>query len=110
LELCRLNARLVIKQFQNNIIENDQFVKKIMVGDLDFFLEIDYIQTFQIEGVDTDYGGALMKKFKQAAEIRKDDKKTIIAIFNWFRMMIYHAINDQGRDAKVVLREIVQGN
>ena len=105
LDLIKVNARLVIRPFQDAICSNHDFVRHIMLEDKDFFVKYNFEESL----ADNEYHMRLLHKFRDAVKSSITDKKTLKAIFNWFKVMLYHAYIDGGVDADTVMKAIAQG-
>jgi hypothetical protein len=96
-ELTSVNARLFITPFQNNLLNNQQFVEHIMNDDAPFFINFDFNAIMDSED---ETCSRMFNKFKQATIDNLGNDKLLKAIFNWFKVMIYYARLDQGIDMR----------
>ena len=97
-DILKINARLVITNFKIYIMNNPDFVKNINHENVDFFLKQSYNNVMADNSKNIDYVKGLIMKFKEATNKYRDDTKTISSIFNWFKVMIYYALLDDGKD------------
>lgn len=101
-DLLKVNARLVMRPFQDSICSNHEFVRHIMLEDKDFFVQYQ----FDAKLKENEYHMRLLNKFRDAVKFGIKNKKTLQAVFNWFKIMLYHAYVDGGFDADKVMRSI----
>jgi hypothetical protein len=93
-DMTHINARLFIEPFQNYVSSNVEFITNILNNTTSFF--IDY--NFEVMIPDSRHSLQLLTKFRDATIERKDDIVTLHAIFNWFKVLIYYAYKDEGKD------------
>lgn len=103
LDIMKVNARIVIRPFQQTICKNTVFVQNIMHEDRDFFVNYRFEDMPALN--ENEYYMRLLHKFRDAITFQINDQ-TKKAIFNWFKVMIYHAFKDDGIDADAVMKEI----
>ena len=103
LDVLKMNARIVIRPFQQAICQNRVFVKRIMLEDRDFFMSYRFEDMEVLN--ESEYYMRLLHKFREAITT-KINAQTQTAIFNWFKVMIYHAFTDAGQDADSIMKEI----
>ena len=103
LDMLKVNARIVIRPFQNTICNNPVFVQHILQEDRDFFLQFQFEQLTALN--ESEYYMHLLHKFREALSCGIN-KKTQTAIFNWFKIMIYHAYRDDGKDADSIMKDL----
>jgi len=99
LEFTKIKVRIIMDVFVDYILNNDDFVRHIFAENLKYFLQYDFVTEIGVtsrENLETI--GQIVIKFKKALEIKQDDSDTIKAIFNWFKMLIYYASQDQNKD------------
>jgi len=99
-DLTKVNVRFVLTPFQKYISNNPIFVKNIMEMNVDYFLSYDYGQLLKVNTFEDDYNTKLIHKFREATRLHRHDKQTVASIFNWFKVMMYHAYCDEGKDPK----------
>ena len=92
--------------FQQYISNNPDFVHNIMEMNTTYFIGYDFEQLLAKEQLLDEYSKKLIVKFREATIARQDDIKTINAIFNWFKVMMYYAFLDQGKDPKEEIARI----
>ena len=103
LDVLKMNARIVIRPFQQAICQNRVFVQRIMREDRDFFVNYRFEDMSVLN--ESDYYMRLLTKFREAITT-KINPQTQTAIFNWFKVMIYHAFTDAGQDADSIMKDI----
>ena len=106
LTLVKINVRLFMTPFQQYISNNPDFVHNIMEMNTTYFIGYDFEQLLAKEQLLDEYSKKLIVKFREATIARQDDIKTINAIFNWFKVMMYYAFLDQGKDPKEEIARI----
>ena len=99
-DLTKINVRLFIAPFQQYIGGNPGFVHNIMQMNTAYFIGYDFEKMLAEEQLLDDYSKKLINKFREATIERQDDTKTVHAIFNWFKVMMYYAFLDQGKNPK----------
>ena len=67
---------------------------------VDYFLEYNYNDLMKQSIYNDDYNNKLLRKFSEATRQHRHNQKTVDSIFNWFKVMIYYAYVDQGKDPK----------
>ena len=92
-ELTSVNARLFIKPFQNNLVNQQSFVDHILKNDIEYFINFDFTD---IIDKDDETCLRMLNKFKQATIANRDNTDLVHAIFNWLKVMIYYAKLDSG--------------
>lgn len=92
-DLTSMNARIIMKPFQSYVLKRD-FVKGIMNEDVGFFLN----QTYENIVQENEYGMYLVNKFKATVQHLQHDPVTVKKVFDWFKLLIYYAYEDQGKD------------
>ena len=97
-DVMKINARIIMKPFQRYILGNPEFVKHINQQDIDFFLNCDFETVTQQNKHISSHIDKLIAKFKEATLKYKEDTDTITSFFNWFKVMIYYAFMDEGKD------------
>ena len=102
-EMLSMNARLVIRPFQDSICNNDLFVQNIMRDNAEYFLNFPFEKLSVVN--ENEFYMKLLYKFREAIA-NQTNKKTLSAIFNWFKIMIFHAYSDMGVDADKRMRSI----
>lgn len=93
MDLTSVNARIIMTPFQNYALQ-PVFVRGILTEDMDLFLNFNYGQLVN----ETEYMSYLLNKLKAVAVNMKGDRETITKIFNWFKMLLYYAFEDQGKN------------
>jgi len=93
MDLTTVNARIVITPFQMYAL-SPLFMKGILTEDVDFFLNFNYAQVIS----ETEYMNYLLNKLRAVVTNMRDDKETVTSIFNWFKMLLYYALEDQGKN------------
>lgn len=99
-DMTRVNVRLIITPFQQYVSGNPEFVKNIMEMNVDYFLSYDYESMLRTNNYEDDYNTKLIKKFRDATRMHRNNQQTVESIFNWFKVMMYHSYKDQGKDPK----------
>lgn len=99
-DMTKVNVRLVLSPFQQYISGNPVFVRNIMKMDVDYFLSYDYEQMLKANEFSDDYNTKLIHKFREATKLHRHNPQTVESIFNWFKVMMYHAYTDQGKDPR----------
>lgn len=107
-DMLKMNARLVIRPFQAYILGNPEFVKNINQENIDFFLQHEYSNVVNNNAGQSDYVNQLIGKFKQAAVQNRSNTKTVGSIFNWFKVMIYFAYQDEGKDPVTEINRVCE--
>lgn len=105
-DMMKINARIIIKPFQKYILGNPEFVKHINQQNVDFFLNCNFETVVQPNQKINSYIEKLIAKFKEATLKHKDDVDTLNSFFNWFKVMIYYAFLDEGKDPIAHINEI----
>lgn len=91
-----IDARLILTPFQQYILHHPHLVSNILQQNIEFFLNRQYKSPAElVTQMDTE---KLLVKFKNALEIHQKDEQTTTAIFNWLKIMLYHAACDEGKD------------
>ena len=103
IDILKVNARIVIRPFQKSICNNSSFVQNIMREDRDYFVHYRFEDMKALN--ESEYYMRLLHKFREAITTQIN-KKTQTAIFNWFKIMIYHAYKDDGLDADAIMKDI----
>ena len=96
-DVVKINARLIISAFQKYIVGNPEFVKHINEQNVEYFIHHDFESDVD-PSVNSDYSNKLIVKFKQATCEHRNDQKTLNSIFNWLKVMIYYALQDDNKD------------
>ena len=97
-DVTKYNARIFIEPFQRYVVNNDVFVENIMKSNATFFVNYrfeDIIPT-------TDHSFHLLNKFREATIRSLNKPQTLDAIFNWFKVLIYYALSDLGKDPSLL--------
>lgn len=97
-DVMKINARIIIKPFQYYILGNPEFVKHINQQNVDYFLNCNFEDITTENKNISSYIEKLINKFKEATIKYKEDTETINSFFNWFKVMIYYAFQDEGKD------------
>jgi len=92
MDLTSVNARIILTPFQTYALQPN-FIKGIVQEDVDFFLHYNY--DFIAE---TEYTTYLLNKLRAVITRMRDDRDTTSKIFNWFKMLLYYALEDTGRN------------
>jgi hypothetical protein len=108
--LTKINARLFIGPFQKYISNNPLFVKNIMEMNTEYFISYDFKSLLNKANVLDEYTSKLINKFRDATISHKDDKKTTDAIFNWFKVLMYYAFEDENRNPVEEMNKMVKSN
>lgn len=97
-DMTKINVRLVLTPFQQYISGNPVFVKNIMDMNVDYFLTYNYDHMVkQASQLSDDYNNKLILKFSEATKLHRRNPQTVKSIFNWFKVMMYHAYHDEGK-------------
>ena len=94
MNVTRVNARAIITPFYKTVVQNSDFMKNIVLENTQYF--VDYTKYTDLMD---ESNGYLVNKFKEAVVQRQDDAPTLKTIFNWFKLLVYHALVDKGIDA-----------
>ena len=105
-DLTKINVRLFIAPFQQYIAGNPGFVHNILQMNTAYFIGYDFEKMLAEEQLLDEYSKKLIHKFREATIARQDDTKTVHAIFNWFKVMMYYAFLDQGKDPKAEMARV----
>jgi hypothetical protein len=91
MDLTSVNARIILTPFQTYALQ-PTFIRGIVQEDIDFFLHnnFDFIK-------ETEYTTYLLNKLRAVITQMRDDRETTSKIFNWFKMLLYYALEDVGR-------------
>lgn len=92
MDLTSVNARIILTPFQTYALQTS-FIRGIVQEDVDFFLHYNY--DFIKE---TEYTTYLLNKLRAVMTRMRDDRDTTSKIFNWFKMLLYYALEDVGRN------------
>ena len=106
LDMMKLNARLVIVPFQKSICQNAEFVRRIMREDREYFVQYPFEDICAVNT--NEFYMKLVHKFREAIIMQGTNKTTLTAVFNWFKILIFHAYADTGIDANRRMREIAE--
>ena len=95
LELLRVNARIVIAPFAKHLLTRTALVRALLQEDLEAIKRIDFRQIIK----SSEFSYKLLRKFTLAVSAHEHDDVLRKKMFNWFKLMIYYALEDQGGDA-----------
>ena len=95
LELLRVNARIVIAPFAKHLLTRTALVRALLQEDLEAIKRIDFRQIIK----SSEFSYKLLRKFTLAVSAHEHDDVLRKKMFNWFKIMIYYALEDQGGDA-----------
>lgn len=109
-DVMKLNARIIIKPFQHYILGNPDFVQHINQQNINYFLNCQFETVTRQNQHISSYIEQLVTKFKEAALNHKEDTNTIKSFFNWFKVMIYYAYLDEGKDPVEQINAICSKN
>lgn len=107
-DMTKINVRLVLTPFQYYITNNPIFVKHMMDMNVDYFLAYDYTEMVKENEFSDDYNHKLIQKFREATKLHRHNPQTVESIFNWFKVMIYHAYRDEGKDPQKEMQRCQQ--
>lgn len=105
-DIIKINARFFITPFQQYVSSTKSFRESIMTQNVDFFISYNFKEMIP----DSEHSLNLLKKFRTATIIRRNDKKTLDAIFNWLKILIYYSYVDQGKDISELRQPINSSN
>ena len=75
---------------------------------VDYFLAYDYSEMVKENEFSDDYNHKLINKFREATKLHRHNPQTVESIFNWFKVMIYHAYRDEGKDPQKEMQRCQQ--
>lgn len=101
MDLTSFNARLIMTPFQHYAL-SPLFVKGILTEDVDFFLSYNYSNIIN----ESDYSTYLLSKLRSVVHKMREDTDTVSKIFNWFKMLLYYAFEDVGKNPVVEFKNI----
>tara|TARA_Y200000002_G_C22530095_1_gene599329 strand:- start:148 stop:573 length:426 start_codon:yes stop_codon:yes gene_type:complete len=101
-DLTKINVRLFITPFQKYVASNNDFRDGLISQDVDFFINYDFKKLIP----DSKHSLNLLEKFRSAAVLRREDKKTLDAIFNWFKILFYYSYLDEGKDVSELCKTL----
>jgi len=100
-DITKVNARLIISQFQAIVIKT-KFLEYILKEDTDYFLEYEYQEYMY-----NNYSKSFMLKLKEIVHNVKDNPHIVSKIFQWLKTLIYHALTDMGQDPVPIMRQFI---
>ncbi len=107
-DMTKINVRMVLTPFQQYISGNPIFVKHIMEMNIDYFLAYNYDEMAQVAQFSDEYTNKLIGKFSEATKLHRHNPQTVKSIFNWFKVMMYHAYRDEGKHPQTEMQRCQQ--
>ena len=97
IEVTKINARLLIRNFQTFFLR-DLFVLKVLQDDVNFF--INYVPN-EKELQNDKTALQLIQRIQHVVTVmlQNNQMKEITNTFNWLKILVFHAYNDLGIDS-----------